>query len=174
MSSAVTYQPGANTRRAPTVAAVPCLSCGTLRWHDAATVAQARFDTAPEVTSPEAAADLLAPVLAGRDREACAVLLLDTKHRLISTDVLTVGSVMNTFMDPRTLLRHALMRDAVAVLPAHNHPSGDPTPSADDRAVFRRLVAAGEMTGIDVLDAMVFAGTSWVSLRRWLGSNPTG
>lgn len=59
-----------------------------------------------------------------------------------------------------------LVRNGAAVVLAHNHPSGDPDPSADDRAVTRRLVAGGELLGVDVLDHLVVGGADWVSLAR--------
>lgn len=118
------------------------------------------------VTSPEAAADLVGPVLVGRDREHCAALLLDTKHRLIDLVPISVGSVDHTFMAPREILRDALLVNASAIVLAHNHPSGDPEPSRDDEVVTSRLVRAGELVGVDVLDHLVIAGDRWVSLAR--------
>lgn len=138
----------------------PCVRCGEL-WFapDDAT-------TRPEVTSPEAAADLALPLLAGADRERCVALLLDTKHRLLRTVTVSVGSVDHTFMAPRELYRDALLANASAVVVAHNHPSGDPEPSRDDELVTRRLVRAGEVVGIELLDHLVVGGDRWVSLAR--------
>ncbi len=120
----------------------------------------------PEVTSPEAAGDLVLPVLAGADRERCVALLLDTKHRLLRTTTVSVGSVDHTFMSPRELYRDALLANASAVVVAHNHPSGDPEPSRDDELVTRRLVSAGEVVGVELLDHLVIGGGRWVSLAR--------
>jgi DNA repair protein RadC len=120
----------------------------------------------PEVTSPEAAAELVLPGLAGSDRERCVVLLLDTKHRLLRRRTVSVGSVDHTFIAPRELFRDALLANATAVVAAHNHPSGDPEPSRDDELVTRRLVAAGEVIGVELLDHLVIGGDRWVSLAR--------
>lgn len=120
----------------------------------------------PEVTSPETAAELLVPGLAGADRECCEVLLLDTKHRLLDRELVSIGSLDHTFMSPREVFRDALLANAAAVVLAHNHPSGDPTPSADDELVTRRLARAGELVGVEVLDHLVVAGDTWVSLAR--------
>lgn len=120
----------------------------------------------PEVTSPEVAAELVLPALAGADRERCVALLLDTKHRLLRRATVSVGSVDHTFIAPRELFRDALLANATAVVVAHNHPSGDPDPSRDDELVTRRLVAAGEMVGVEVLDHLVVAAPGWVSLAR--------
>jgi DNA repair protein RadC len=120
----------------------------------------------PEVTSPEAAADLLVPPLRGRDRERCVTALLDTKHRLLDIVTVSVGSIDHTFMAPREVFRDALLANASALVLAHNHPSGDPEPSRDDELVTRRLVRAGELVGVEVLDHLVVGGDRWVSLAR--------
>jgi DNA repair protein RadC len=120
----------------------------------------------PEVTSPEAAAEILVPPLRGRDRERCVVALLDTKHRLLDVVTVSVGSIDHTFMAPREVFRDALLANASALVLAHNHPSGDPDPSRDDELVTRRLVRAGELVGVEVLDHLVVGGDRWVSLAR--------
>lgn len=120
----------------------------------------------PALTSPEEAAAVLAPAFAGADRERCVVALLDTKHRLLELAVVSIGSVDHTFMAPREVFRDALLANASAVVVAHNHPSGDPEPSRDDEAITRRLVRAGELVGIAVLDHLVMGVDRWVSLAR--------
>ncbi len=120
----------------------------------------------PEVVSPESAAQLVVPGFAGADRERCLAALLDTKHRLLNLAVVSVGSLDHTFMAPREVFRDALLANAAAIVLAHNHPSGDPEPSRDDEHVTRRLVRAGELVGVEVLDHLVVAGERWVSLAR--------
>lgn len=120
----------------------------------------------PEVTSPEAAAALLVPHLADADRERCVAALVDTKHRLLEVVVVSVGSLSHTFMAPREVFRDALLANAAALVLAHNHPSGDPAPSRDDELLTRRLVRAGELVGIDLLDHLVVGGQRWISLAR--------
>jgi DNA repair protein RadC len=121
---------------------------------------------APLITSPEQAAEVLVPMIADADKEICVLLSLDTKHRLISADIISVGNIDHTFMSPREIFRTALMNNASAVLMAHNHPSGDPEPSGDDEKVTRRIVRAGELVGIDVLDHLIIGHGNWVSLAR--------
>jgi DNA repair protein RadC len=120
----------------------------------------------PEVTSPEAAADVLVPRLAGGDRERCVAALLDTKHRLLEVVLVSVGSIDHTFMSPREVYRDALLANAAALVLAHDHPSGDPTPSRDDELLTRRLHRAGELVGVELLDHLVVGGGRWVSLAR--------
>jgi DNA repair protein RadC len=120
----------------------------------------------PEITSPEAAAAVLLPVLDGLDREHCLTLNLDTKHRLVATTTVSVGSVDHTFMSPREVFRDALLHGASALVIAHNHPSGDAEPSRDDQLITRRLVRAGELVGVELLDHLVIGHERWVSLAR--------
>jgi DNA repair protein RadC len=120
----------------------------------------------PEITSPEAAAALLTPALADRDRERCVAALLDTKHRLIELVTISIGSVDHTFMAPREVYRDALLANASALVLGHNHPSGDPEPSRDDELLTRRLGRAGELVGVELLDHLVVGADRWVSLAR--------
>lgn len=119
-----------------------------------------------EITSPERAASLLAPELAGRDRERCVAALLDTKHRVLQVATVSVGSIDHTFMAPREIYRDALLANASALVLAHNHPSGDPEPSRDDELLTRRLARAGDLVGVELLDHLVVGGEAWVSLAR--------
>ena len=146
-------------------AALAAPTCSTCALEERRRFAPGDLDR-PAVTAPEIAADLLAPLLAARDREHCVVLLLDTKHRLLDTVTVSVGSIDHTFMAPREVFRDALLANASAIVLAHNHPSGDPEPSRDDERITTRLVRAGEVVGIDVLDHLVVAGGRWVSLAR--------
>lgn len=154
---------GAGWRDGPahgaTELAVTCPDCEARAFHGGDQAREA-------VTSPDAAATLLVPRLAHRDRERCVAALLDTKHRLIELATVSVGSVDHTFMAPREVYRDALLVNASALVLAHNHPSGDPEPSRDDEQLTRRLVRAGELIGIDLLDHLVVGGTRWVSLAR--------
>lgn len=119
----------------------------------------------PQVTRPQDLAAVVAPLLAGRDRELCVLASLDTKHRLLAVVTVSVGTADHTFMAPREIFRDALAAGASAIAVAHNHPSGDPTPSAEDRQITRRLACAGTTLGIDLLDHLVFGGVSaWTSL----------
>ena len=119
-----------------------------------------------EVTSPEAAAEILMPLMQGLDREHCVTLNLDTKHRLLAATTVSIGSIDHTFMSPREVFRDALTRGASAIVIAHNHPSGDATPSRDDELVTRRIGRAGEILDIEVLDHIVIGHQHWTSLAR--------
>ncbi|HWB73249.1 MAG TPA: JAB domain-containing protein [Egibacteraceae bacterium] len=119
-----------------------------------------------QVGRPEDAAAVVVPLLAGLDREHCVLVTLDVKHRLIAVTTVSVGTADHTFMAPREVYRDALLAGASAIFIAHNHPSGDPTPSADDRQVTRRLAQAGATLGVELLDHLVVGDPDWVSLAR--------
>src|SRR6056297_3095799 len=136
-----------------------CLACDRVVYRPGGTDRRER-------TSPEAAAEVLVPRLEHADRERCLAALVDTKHRLLEVVTVSIGSLDHTFMGPREVFRDALLANAAAIVLAHNHPSGDPEPSRDDEAVTRRLVRAGELLGVEVLDHLVVGGRRWVSLAR--------
>lgn len=92
---------------------------------------------------------------ADRDREAFIVLLLDVKHRVIAEEVVTIGILDGSLVHPREVFKAAIVANAAAIIIAHNHPSGDPAPSGQDREVTRRLRKAGEILGIPVVDHVI-------------------
>jgi DNA repair protein RadC len=120
----------------------------------------------PQLLTPGEVAMFLLPEFGARPVEQFGVVLLDAKHRLIRTTVLTVGTLDRSVVHPREVFREAAAARAAGIILFHNHPSGDPTPSADDLALTRRLVAAGSLMGIDVLDHLVLTATRFVSVRE--------
>ena len=120
-----------------------------------------------QVSSPDDAAAILQPLLAGLDREHCVQVALDTRHRVLAVSITSIGTVDHTFMSPRDVYRDALLAGATALFVAHNHPSGDTNPSTDDRRVTRRLAEAGEVVGVTLLDHLIIGDTThWTSLAR--------
>jgi DNA repair protein RadC len=91
----------------------------------------------------------------GSRRENFFALLLDARHRIVSMRLISTGSLESAPVHPREVFSPAVREGAAAVVVAHNHPSGDPTPSAEDRAVTERLRGAGELLGIALLDHVV-------------------
>ena len=92
------------------------------------------------------------------------VLLLDGKHRLLKTARVSEGTLTTSLVHPREVFRMAVAEGAAAVIVTHNHPSGDPEPSAEDAAVTKRLTEAGRLLGIPVLDHIIIGGDGHVSL----------
>ena len=108
-----------------------------------------------KIRSPRDAVDLLCNHLDGADREHFVVVLLDTKGHIIGVSTVSVGDLSSAIVHPREVFKPAILSNAASIILAHNHPSGDPTPSSDDTAVTRRLHEAGELLGIEVLDHVV-------------------
>jgi DNA repair protein RadC len=114
------------------------------------------------LVSPSDVAELLLPEFGARPVEQFGVVLLDTKHRVQRTVVVSSGGLDSTPVQVRDVFRHAAAGSAAAVVVFHNHPSGDPRPSEDDLRLTARLVAAGELMGIPVLDHVVLGdGRYW-------------
>ncbi|HTF87849.1 MAG TPA: DNA repair protein RadC [Planctomycetota bacterium] len=124
----------------------------------------ARLIRAP-VRTPRDAFELVHGALSGRERETVVALYLDGRHRLLQLHEVSVGTATASLIHPREVFGPALRSGACAVVVAHNHPSGDPEPSAEDRGVTERLFAAGELVGVPLLDHLVVGGANFVSLR---------
>ena len=106
----------------------------------------------------------------GRPQEEFVVVFLDAKHRPTGYQVVSVGSLTLSIVHPREVFKAAVCMNAAAVICIHNHPSGDPTPSQEDRALTKRLVESGELLGIRVLDHVVMGDDRHVSFadEGWL------
>lgn len=133
-------------------------------------VAAAAPEEKPQIKSPHDAALLLSD-MARLEQEEMATLFLDTKNRVLGRCRVYQGSVHTTVVRISELFREAVRRNATGLILAHNHPSGDPTPSPEDAAITREIVKAGALLDIDVLDHLVIgAQGKFVSLKeRGLG-----
>ena len=120
----------------------------------------------PQIVNPRDAAELLIPQFGNRPVEHFGVVLLDTKHRVLRSTVLSVGTLDASIVHPREVFREAARGGAASIVLFHNHPSGDPAPSEDDVMLTSRLVQAGELMGIEVLDHVILAETRFCSLRE--------
>ena len=120
----------------------------------------------PTISTPEDVVDLCAVQLRGLDREHFWCLALNTKNQLLKMSEVSVGSLNASIVHPRELFRDAVKVSAASVVVVHNHPSGDPTPSGADIQLTRRLVKAGDVLGIELLDHVVIGdGGEHASLR---------
>jgi DNA repair protein RadC len=112
-------------------------------------------------------ADLLNNLLDNTDREQFYVFMMDRKNRIIGVNTVSVGSLNSSPVHPREVFKPAILCNADAVAFGHNHPSGDPTPSVDDLEITNRLVEAGRILGIRVLDHVIVGEkTSFVSFHE--------
>jgi DNA repair protein RadC len=115
----------------------------------------------PCLRSSAAVSELLHTYLKDVDREHFIVLMLDRKNRVIGINTVSVGSLTSSIVHPRELFKSAILANAAAVILGHNHCSGDPQPSKEDEELTARLVDAGELLGIQVLDHVIVGnGTS--------------
>jgi DNA repair protein RadC len=120
----------------------------------------------PQIRNSADAAAYLMPRYGARGVEQLGILLLDGKHRVMRAAVLAVGTLNSSVVEPRDVFREAAIGGATAIVIFHNHPSGDPTPSPDDLAVTRRLVAAGSLIGIDVVDHLILGDARYCSIKE--------
>ena len=117
--------------------------------------------------APGDAARFVGRLTRGHTREHFVVIMLDGRHRPIAYQVVSVGTATAALVHPREVFQPAVMVGACAIIIAHNHPSGDPRPSSEDRNVAQRLADAGRLIGIRVLDALVVAdGGGFHSMRE--------
>ncbi len=106
------------------------------------------------------------PSLRFLPHERFLVVLLDGRHRVLGQELVSQGTLTASLVHPREVFRPALREAAAALVLVHNHPSGDPTPSREDREVTVRLVRAGEILGVPVIDHVVVAERGFCSLRE--------
>jgi DNA repair protein RadC len=128
------------------------------------TLLRGRRDRA-QVLSARDVAELLVPQFGARAVEHFGLILLDTKHRVLRVSVVSVGTLDASVVHPREVFREAVSGGAAAIVLFHNHPSGDPRPSAEDVRLTKRLLAAGDLMGIDVLDHVVISETRFFSMK---------
>ncbi|NLF01106.1 MAG: DNA repair protein RadC [Anaerolineales bacterium] len=122
------------------------------------------------VRSPRDVAQLLIAEMAHLAQEHFRALYLDTRNHVLGIETIYIGSLNASYIRVAEVFREAVKRNSAAVIVAHNHPSGDPSPSSEDVAVTRQLVAAGKLLDIEVLDHLVIGQQRFVSLReRGLG-----
>ena len=118
----------------------------------------------PRLNTPRQLASYLLPQYGAGPVEQFGIVMLDTKHRVIRIKIVSSGSLDATVVHPREVFREAASAAAAAIVLFHNHPSGDPTPSTDDLVLTTRMVNAGDIMGIDVVDHLILADQKYFSL----------
>lgn len=118
------------------------------------------------IRSPKDVFHLLESDLRYQQKEHFICLFLNTKNRLIFKDVISIGSLNAAIVHPREVFHAAIRRCSASLICAHNHPSGDPEPSIEDVNLTKRLIAAGEIIGIEVLDHIIIGGNRFYSLKE--------
>ena len=129
----------------------------------AARLLQEQRPMLPHVREPGDVAALLGPRLRDLAVEEFHVIALDSQSRILRDVLVTRGLLNSALVHPREVFRAAIAAAAAGIIVAHNHPSGDPTPSAEDREVTRQLVQAGRLLDLPVYDHVIVAGDRWLS-----------
>ena len=127
-------------------------------------------DERPVIKSPDDAANLIMLEMSAQEQEHMRVILLDTRNRVLDIPTIYIGSLNTAVVRVGELFREAIRRNCAAIIVAHNHPSGDPSPSPEDVRVTEQIVEAGKLLDIDVLDHLIIGQQRYVSLKeRGLG-----
>ena len=128
-----------------------------------------------QITTPADVANLLMLEMSHLEQEHLRVVAVNTKNYVLKHFTVYIGSINSSAIRVGEVFKEALKQNAAAIIIAHNHPSGDPTPSSEDVAVTRQIVEAGDLLGIELLDHLVIGQGRWVSLReRNLGFGGNG
>jgi DNA repair protein RadC len=117
------------------------------------------------IGSPHDVFDAVHEFLENADREYFLILTLNTKNNVTGINVVSIGSLNASLVHPREVFKAAILGNAAAIICVHTHPSGDPTPSPEDQEITRRLVEAGKILGIEVIDHVII-GDRWASLKE--------
>ena len=117
------------------------------------------------VKSPQDVVKSVKNQLKGKKKEHFLVLSLDTRNHLINTHPISIGSLDSSIVHPREVFKEVISDSAASVIFAHNHPSGDPSPSEDDIKLTKRLVEVGEILGIEVLDHIIICDREYLSMK---------
>jgi len=118
------------------------------------------------IRSPEDAAAYLMTDMASLNQEHFVVLFLNVKNEVLHKQTIFIGSLNSSIVHPREIFREAVKRSAASIIVAHNHPSGNPSPSPEDIEVTKRLIEAGSIMGIEVLDHVIIGDHQFLSLKE--------
>jgi DNA repair protein RadC len=118
----------------------------------------------PRYKTPRELACYLLPQYGAAQVEQFGIVMLDTKHRVLRVKLVSMGGLDQTVVEPREVFREAAIASASAIVLFHNHPSGDPTPSEEDLKLTGRMIRAGDIMGIDVLDHLILSEQRYYSL----------
>lgn len=119
------------------------------------------------IETPEDAVQLLMPDMRHLDREYFKALVLNMKNQVLRCVDVSIGSLNSSVVHPRELFKMVIRHNGAAVIVVHNHPSGDPTPSSEDIGITKRLVEAGRILGIELLDHVILGDGRFVSLKEY-------
>jgi DNA repair protein RadC len=122
-----------------------------------------KTESRPQIRSATDAYALLKDWFLDKDRESFVIIMLNAKNKVIGINEVSIGSLTSSIVHPREVFKPAILSNAVGIILSHNHPSGDPTPSPEDKQITRKLRAAGELLSIKVLDHVIVGEERFVS-----------
>lgn len=129
-------------------------------------LAQKEMNERFTIRSPDDAAHYLMPEMSALSQEHFVVLFLNTKNQVLHKKTIFIGSLNASIVHPREIFREAVKRSAASIICAHNHPSGVPTPSPEDIEVTTRLMEAGLIIGIDLIDHIIIGDHQFISMKE--------
>ena len=127
-----------------------------------------RYELSRETKSPEEAYNAIKTITNVQEeaQEVFGILILNTKHKIVAVHEISRGTLNGSMVHPREVFKTAVLHNAAAIICFHNHPSGDPKPSKEDIEITKRLVEAGEILGIGILDHIIVGDDRYVSLKE--------
>jgi DNA repair protein RadC len=127
-----------------------------------------RYELPRETKSPEEAYKAITAITSVEEeaQEVFGILLLNTKHKIVAVHEVSRGTLSSSMVHPREVFKTAVLHNAAAIICFHNHPSGDPEPSKEDIEITKRLVEAGKIMGIEILDHIIVGDDRYVSLKE--------
>ncbi|MDO8725917.1 MAG: DNA repair protein RadC [Candidatus Methanoperedens sp.] len=126
------------------------------------------YDKRPKINSMDDVVRIVKPMIADPNKEFFMALYLNTKNGVLKQEVISIGSLNANIVHPREIFKAACMISASSIIVAHNHPSGDPTPSREDIEITKKLHEAGKMMGIELLDHVI------IGYDRYYGFKESG
>lgn len=129
-------------------------------------IASAAPQSRPAVRSPADVSHLVMEEMRFLDKEYFRAIALNTKNQVLGIEDISIGSLSASLVHPRELFKPLIRKSAAAVILVHNHPSGDPSPSREDREITQRIVEAGRLLGIEVLDHVIIGDNRYISLKE--------
>jgi len=128
----------------------------------------AMYDVQKKIESPLAAYEAITEIAKVQEeaQEVFGILILNTKNKIVAAHEVSRGALNSSLVHPREVFKPAVLHNAAAIICFHNHPSGDPEPSRDDIEITNRLVEAGKIMGIEILDHIIVGDDRYVSLKE--------
>lgn len=130
-------------------------------------VREGRIQYSPDaIKTPNGATQVFRSLLGNRDREVFAMACMDTKMRITALNIISIGSLNTSLVHPREVFKAAILANADGIMLCHNHPSGNPKPSDEDKKMTNRLIDAGKLLGIKIYDHLILGEDTLFSFKQ--------